>query len=173
MLIDTVGFIRRLPHHLVQAFHSTLEQAVQADIILNVCDASSPEAQTHLKVTQEILTQLGCRNRPVISVLNQCDKVPELSEIPMIGNAVRISAKTGAGLDSLLKAIEQNLPVNVRKVSLLLPFEKAGLAAKIRKEATLLSESYVENGLCISAIVGEELYNLLKEYEVKDSPEKP
>lgn len=173
MLIDTVGFIRRLPHHLVQAFHSTLEQAVQADIILNVCDASSPEAQAHLKVTQEILVQLGCRNRPVISVLNQCDKVPELSEIPMIGNAVRISAKTGAGLDSLLKAIEQNLPVNVRKVSLLLPFDKAGLAAKIRKEATLLSENYVENGLCISAMVGEELYNLLKEYEVKDPQEQP
>ena len=79
-LIDTVGLVRRLPHHLVEAFKSTLEQAATADIILNICDASSPEAQVHLDVTRQILEELGCGARPVIPVLNKCDLVPQLSE---------------------------------------------------------------------------------------------
>ena len=76
LLTDTVGFIRKLPHHLVEAFHSTLEEAALADMILNVCDASSPEAQVHLEVTRKLLADLGCTGRPVIPVMNKCDLVP-------------------------------------------------------------------------------------------------
>jgi GTP-binding protein HflX len=84
MLIDTVGLVRRLPHQLIKAFRSTLEQAAQADILLNICDASSPEAQTHLQVAKTLLGELGCRGT-MIPVLNKCDLVPGLQEMPQIG----------------------------------------------------------------------------------------
>ena len=167
MLIDTVGLVRRLPHHLVQAFRSTLEQAATADIILNVCDASSPEAQVHLDVTRGLLEELGCGDRPVIPVLNKCDLVPQLDQIPMIGSAVRISAATGAGVDELLAAIERNLPVRTTEVQLLLPFAQSGLAAHIRRDGTVLSEEYTENGLKITARVDAALLDAVKEYTLK------
>ncbi|HBC26719.1 MAG TPA: GTPase HflX [Ruminococcaceae bacterium] len=167
MLIDTVGFVRRLPHHLIEAFRSTLEQAADADIILNICDASSPEAQTHLEVTRSLLTQLGCRDRPVIPVLNKCDLVPALGSLPMIGNAVRISAATGAGIDRLLEAVERNLPAKTAEVSLLLPFSQSGLAARVRKDGVLLSEEYTADGLKLTARINAELLDLVRDYVVE------
>lgn len=168
MLIDTVGLVRRLPHHLVEAFKSTLEQAATADIILNVCDASSPEAQIHLSVTRNLLEDLGCKDQPVIAVLNKCDLVPSIHDMPLIGNAVRISAATGAGIPDLLEAIEQNLPVKNARVSLLLPFAKSGLAAEIRRDGTVLSEDYVEQGLRLTAMVPPSLLNVVKDYVVEE-----
>ena len=167
MLIDTVGFVRRLPHHLIEAFRSTLEQAADADIILNICDASSPEAQTHLEVTRSLLIQLGCRDRPVIPVLNKCDLVPALGSLPMIGNAVRISAATGAGIDRLLEAVERNLPAKTAEVSLLLPFSQSGLAARVRKDGVLLSEEYTADGLKLTARINAELLDLVRDYVVE------
>ncbi|HCC02739.1 MAG TPA: GTPase HflX [Ruminococcaceae bacterium] len=163
MLIDTVGLVRRLPHHLVQAFHSTLEQAAAADILLNICDASSSEAQVHLDVTRRLLAKLGSRGT-VISVLNKCDLVPGLDDVPLIGGGIRISAKTGEGLPELLQAIEKALPVSVRRVHLRLPFAQTGLAARIRKEGTLLNEEYTANGLSLEAFVGPSLWNTVKPY---------
>lgn len=167
MLIDTVGFVRRLPHHLINAFRSTLEQAALADLILNVCDASSPEAQTHLEVTRTLLSDLGCKDRPMIPVLNKCDLVPELDAVPMIGNAVRISAFTGAGMGELLETIERNLPVRTVLVEALLPFSESGLAARIRKDGVLQEEVYTENGLKIIARVGPELLQQLSDYLIE------
>lgn len=164
MLIDTVGLVRRLPHHLVEAFKSTLEEAAHADIILNVCDASSDEAQLHLQVTRELLSELGCGETPIIPVLNKCDLMPNLDGVIQIGNAVRISAKKGEGIDNLLTAIEENLPVRVKRVNLLLPFDKAGLANEIRQSATLLSEKYVDAGIEVEAIVDELLWSRVKDY---------
>lgn len=172
MLIDTVGFVRRLPHHLVNAFRSTLEQAALADLILNVCDASSPEAQTHLEVTRALLAELGWKDRPVIPVLNKCDLVPELGAVPMIGNAVRISAVTGAGIDELLETVERNLPVRTVQVEALLPFAESGLAARVRKDGALQEEEFTEHGLRIVARVGPELLEQLSRYLVdSDKPE--
>jgi GTP-binding protein HflX len=167
MLIDTVGFVRRLPHHLIQAFKSTLEQAATADIILNVCDASSSEAQVHLEVTRNLLAELGCKDQPVIPVLNKCDLVPGIHDMPMIGNAVRISASTGAGIDDLLDAIEKNLPVKTVQIELLLPFAQSGLAAQIRKDGIILSEEFTESGLKLLVLVGPALLEQVKEYEAK------
>ena len=166
MLIDTVGLVRRLPHHLVEAFHSTLEQAATAYIILNVCDASSSEAQVHLDVTRTLLAELGCGGRPIIPVLNKCDLVPSLHDLPMIGNAVRISAKTGRGLDALLESIEENLPVKTTRVELLLPFAQGGLAAKLRKDGTILQEEYTADGLKLTAQVDPVLLHLVQDYVI-------
>lgn len=165
MLIDTVGLVRRLPHHLVEAFKSTLEEAATADIILNVCDASSEEAYLHLQVTRELLQSLGCGDTPVIPVLNKWDKVDAQNGIlPSVSNSVRISAKNGTGIDRLLEAIEENLPVKIKRVKLLIPFDKGGLVAEIRQKATLISEEYVTEGISIEALLDPELYGKLSGY---------
>lgn len=167
MLIDTVGLIRRLPHHLVEAFKSTLEQAATADILLNVCDASSPEARDHLEVTNSLLNELGAAGHPIIPVLNKWDAVENPEFVPRLPGAVRISALNGDGIDGLLAAIEENLPERTFPVELLLPFAKTGLAAKLREEGAVTSEEYVPEGLRVSAQVDERLYALVKEYEVQ------
>lgn len=165
MLIDTVGLVRRLPHHLVEAFKSTLEEAAEADIILNVCDASSPEAYLHLQVTRELLQSLGCGDTPVIPVLNKWDKVDaQLGVLPSVSKSVRISAKNTVGIDKLLAAVEENLPVQIKRVKLLIPFEKAGAVADIRKRATLISEEYTAQGIMAEALLEPELYGRLKQY---------
>ncbi|MEE0929483.1 MAG: GTPase HflX [Acutalibacteraceae bacterium] len=165
MLIDTVGLVRRLPHHLVEAFKSTLEEAATADIILNVCDASSEEAHLHLKVTKELLQSLGCGDTPVISVLNKWDKVdPQNGILPLVSNSVRISAKNGTGIDKLLQTVENNLPVKIKKLTLLIPFSEGGIVADIRTKATLLNEDYTPEGIKVTALLDPEMYNKLSQY---------
>ena len=88
LLIDTVGLVRRLPHHLVDAFRSTLEEAARADVLLNLCDASSPEAAEHLRVTRELLASLGCIDRPILTVFNKCDRLP--------GSEILLPGRTGS-----------------------------------------------------------------------------
>ena len=146
MLIDTVGLIRRLPHHLVEAFKSTLEQAATADILLNVCDASSGEARDHLEVTNTLLNELGAAGHPIIPVLNKWDAVEDPELAPRLPGAVRISALHGDGIPELLQAMEDNLPEKTFPVELLLPFSKTGLAAKLREEGAVTSEEYVPRG---------------------------
>ena len=164
MMIDTVGLVRRLPHHLVEAFRSTLEEAALSDIILNVCDASSDEARVHMQVTTDLLNSLGCGDTPIITVLNKCDLLDKESFPQEIGSYVKISAKNGTGIDELLKAIDDNLPVRVKRVSLLIPFAQAGLVAEIRKDATLISEEYVAEGIKAEAILDEKLYSKAEKY---------
>ena len=171
MLIDTVGLVRRLPHHLVEAFRSTLEQAATADIILNVCDASSPEARTHLDVTNEILQSLGCGDRPVIPVLNKWDLVGDADSALHLTGAVRISALKNEGIPALLQAIEDNLPVKPVDVTALLPFAKTGIAAQLRKVGALVSEEYVPEGLLIHARVEPREMALIKPYIVENNSE--
>lgn len=162
MLIDTVGLVRRLPHHLVEAFKSTLEEAAQADIILNVCDASSDESRLHLDVTRELLASLSSLDKPVIPVLNKCDLIS--GGMTGISGAVHISAKYGTGIDELLKAVEDNLPKKLKRVRLLLPFNKAGIAAKLRDKAVLHSEEYTAEGLELEVTVDEIQYSGIREY---------
>ncbi len=165
MLIDTVGLLRRLPHHLVEAFKSTLEQAATADILLNICDASSPEAREHLAVTEQLLQELGSAGRPVIPVLNKWDAVADRSLAPRLPGAVHLSALTGEGVDELLQAIEENLPEKMFEVELLFPFAKSGLAAKLREDGAVLCEEYVPEGLKVTARVDERLYGQVRDFD--------
>ena len=150
MLVDTVGLVRRLPHQLVDAFRSTLEEAVWADVILNVCDASSDECAEHIGVTESVLSDLGCSGKPIINVLNKCDKPTEL-DFDFFENSVKISAATGDGIDSLLTAIENALPKDRKRVKILLPFDKMKLSSIVR-DGTVHSEEYTENGVLLSLI---------------------
>ena len=165
MLIDTVGLVRRLPHHLVEAFHSTLEEAAHSDIIINLCDASSDEARTHLSVTEELLESLGCGDTPIITVLNKCDLLDDSLITQDFNSYVKISAKKGIGIDELLKAIDDNLPVRFKKVKLLIPFANAGLANEIRTKGTLICEEYVADGVAVEAVVDETLYAKVSKFE--------
>ena len=147
-LIDTVGFIRRLPHKLVEAFKSTLDEAVDANVILNICDASSDECAEHYRVTNELLEELGCSDKPIITVLNKCDLVNDI-QFPLVGACVRVSAKTGEGLDELLKKINEALPPTRKRVKILLPFSMGGVAAELRKTGVVHSEEYTADGLLL------------------------
>ncbi len=158
LLIDTVGFIRRLPHKLVEAFKSTLDEAVNANVILNICDASNEECAEHYQVTMDLLEELGCGDKPIITVLNKCDLVNDIS-IPM-GKSVRVSAKTGEGLPELLEAVRQALPPTRKRVKILLPFSMGGVGAELRKTGVVHSEEYTADGLLLD--ITAEIFTLEK-----------
>lgn len=164
MLIDTVGLISRLPHQLVDAFRSTLEEALWADVILNVCDASNPECSAHTAVTQNLLDSLGCAGKPIINVLNKCDLVPNILDYDLIGKSVRISAKTGYGIDELLEQIEKALPQTRRRVRMLIPFDKGSIAGALRENGVVHSQEYTEKGILIEATAEISFLEAVKEY---------
>ncbi len=155
LLIDTVGFIRRLPHHLVEAFKSTLEEAACADIILHVSDLSDPEADEKTRTAEQLLTELGCGGIPVVRVLNKADLVP--CDIPENDTTVKISARTGEGAERLLELLAKNLPESARRMKLLIPYEDAGFAARIRESGKIFSEEYTESGVLADALVDRKL----------------
>ena len=153
MLIDTVGLVRRLPHQLVDAFRSTLEEAVNATVILNLCDASDECCTEHLNVTMNLLAALGCADKPIISVLNKCDLCGGSFVLPAQGEFVMISAKTGEGLGNLLAKIQLSLPLTRRKAELLIPYNEGGLVNYIREEGILIKEDYRADGIYVKAVV--------------------
>lgn len=165
MLIDTVGLLRRLPHHLVEAFRSTLEEAAHADLILNVCDAAGGEASQQLAVTRELLSQLGAEKIPVLTVLNKCDLLPRLPD-GLDSQCVPISARTGQGLPALLAAIAKALPPAFLRVRLLLPYSAGELEARLVRDGKVFSREYTPEGTVLDASVPLELVYLVKGYVV-------
>ena len=163
MLVDTVGLVRRLPHQLVEAFKSTLEEAAQADLLLHVCDISSDEAEDQIAVTRQLLDELGCAGTPVVTALNKCDKITE-RPVPMTEDMVLISAVTGYGLEKLLQVIAKKLTPTQRRMRLLLPYDKAALAAEVRAEGKVFSEEYTADGLLLDALVDNKIVWKVEEY---------
>ncbi len=153
MLVDTVGLVRRLPHQLVDAFRSTLEEAANATVILNLCDASDECCTEHLNVTMNLLAALDCADKPIISVLNKCDLCGGSFVLPAQGEFVMISAKTGEGLGNLLAKIQLSLPLTRRKAELLIPYNEGGLVNYIREEGVLIKEDYRADGIYVKAVV--------------------
>ena len=166
LLVDTVGLIRRLPHHLVEAFKSTLEEAACADIIIHVCDASDPEASEKADVTLKTLADLGAAEIPVVTVLNKCDKLEE--NIPENDTTVKISALKAQGIDRLLEVIAKNLPETAKRMKLLLPYANGGLTAVIRENGKVFSEEYTENGILVDALVDQMNIKQMKEFEINE-----
>ncbi len=167
MLVDTVGLIRRLPHHLVEAFKSTLEEAANADVILHICDASSENCKEQAEVTLELLKELGCEDIPIVTVFNKCDLVPYITDKDLSGlneSVVRISAKSGEGLDRLLEAISKVLPKSSARMRLLIPFDKAGFISRIRVEGKVFSEEYTPDGILCDAMVDIKLFSQAEKY---------
>jgi len=155
LLTDTVGFIHKLPHQLIEAFHSTLEEAQYADIILNVIDASDPQWEMHNKVVYDTLAGLKIKQKPVIAVFNKMDEVNEdviLRDLSA-SRTVRISAKSGEGIESLIKGICDTLKDMQKLVKLLIPYSESALAAKIRRIGQIVSEEYLEEGILLEAYI--------------------
>lgn len=150
VLVDTVGFVSRLPHHLVEAFKSTLEEAAFADVILKVADASDSQAAGQLAVTDEVLDSLQCGGIPQLVVYNKCDKPNALPFDPAV---LLTSAKTGRGLDALLARLDEVLAHRVRGIEVVLPYDKLALADILRTRGSVTGEEYREEGVYYRATV--------------------
>ena len=164
LLTDTVGFIRKLPHHLVDAFKSTLEEAKYADIILHVVDASNPQVDEQMYIVYETLQNLDVKNKPIITAFNKQDKVegaPILRDFKA-DHIVRISAKHGTGVDELLDTIEDVLRAQKVYVEKVYPYAEAGKIQLIRKHGELLEESYRDDGIFVRGYVPGEIYEKVK-----------
>lgn len=164
MLIDTVGLIRRLPHNLVEAFKSTLEEAAVSDIILNVQDLSSPEREQQAEVTAKLLSELGCDGIPVINVMNKSDAALNPDMVFEDDNTVVISAKHHDGFNRLLECIIKNLPETAKRMRLLIPYEKTAFINKIRADGKIFSEEYTDSGTLIDALVDIKLIKEAENY---------
>lgn len=167
MLIDTVGFISRLPHFLVEAFKSTLEEATNADILIILTDASDPECENQLEVTKEILKELSEEEKPMITVYNKCD-IADSYLLPVTKNTVKISALRGIGIDSLLECIAENMPQTKKRVLLLIPFSEGRLANEIRTSSRILKEEYRDSGVFLDAVVDVNIMYKILDYIVKE-----
>ena len=168
LLIDTVGFVSRLPHQLVSAFKSTLDEAVCADLILNVCDVSSDSYLTQLEITNKLLKELGCNEDKIITVFNKCDKLIGNIGIDVNKTSLCVSAYTGYGLDLLLNRIEDELCSTV-KLNLLLPYDKLDLIGKIKIDGKIENQEYLENGVLLSAYIDKKILYLVSDFVQKDS----
>ena len=160
LLTDTVGFIRKLPHHLVDAFKSTLEEAKYADIIIHVVDASNPHQDTQMFVVYETLRQLGAEGKPVITVFNKQDKLetPGYFRDFHAEYSIPVSAKTGQGLEELKEALLEILRRDQVYIERLYSFAEAGKIQLIRTQGQLLSEEYVPDGIEVKAYVPKEIW---------------
>lgn len=168
LLTDTVGFIRKLPHHLIDAFRSTLEEAKYADVIIHVVDQSNPAFETQMHIVYETLKELGVEDKPVLTLFNKAD-VSEGEEVLRdfrAQKALSVSARTGAGIEAFQTALEDLLRGNRRLLERVFPYEEAGLIQYVRKYGELLEEKYEADGIYIKAYVPGEWYEkvALKKY---------
>ena len=164
LLSDTVGFIRKLPHHLVEAFKATLEELTYADLLLHVIDASNPSWREQVEVVDELIEELQAAETPRIQVFNKCDILN--GEILYKGEYnVEISAKTGLGIDTLLNKMEAILTEGKRTVTLRLPYSQGGLVELLHSKADVKSVEYESGAIRVEAVVSPELYGKVKEYE--------
>ncbi|MEG0019666.1 MAG: GTPase HflX, partial [Oscillospiraceae bacterium] len=162
VLVDTVGFVSRLPHKLVEAFKSTLEQAKYADVILNVCDISSEDRDLQLEITRNVLAEIGCDMDSVITVYNKQDK--EHNDL-LCENGISVSAKSGRGLDALLAAIDRKLESRMAPLDITLPYSETGLINTIRENGAVTKEQYTEKGIEVVGTIDKKLAFLYSKYK--------
>ena len=165
MLVDTIGLVRRLPHHLVEAFKSTLEEAAESDLILNICDITDPFVEEKKTVTEDVLKQLGAEDIPIITVYSKSDVADGVC-VPNNSTTVCISSKTGDGLDQLLETIALNLEQTHKRLTILLPYDKVYLLNDIRKNGTVYSEEYQADGVCAAVFVDMKIIHTIENYTV-------
>ena len=162
LLSDTVGFIRKLPTHLIEAFKATLEELRYADVLLHVIDLSNPEWEEQARVVDDLIRQLGAEQTPCLRVYNKCDRY--FGILPHGEDVVCISAKSGEGTETLVRKLSQMLNRGKRHVRLLLPYSAAGLLDTLQREAAVQSVEYTENGVEVEATVQPELFGRVKAY---------
>ena len=164
-LTDTVGFIRKLPHHLIEAFKSTLEEAKYADVILHVVDASNPQVEEQMFIVYETLRELGVKDKTIVTLFNKQDRLAgnEILRDFKADYVLKISARTGWGLDELKNTLEKILIGNQIYIERVLDYKDAGMLQLVRKYGQLIEEKYTENGIEIKARVPKDIYGRLGE----------
>lgn len=164
ILIDTVGFVDRLPHTLIRAFMATLEEVTRADLLIHVADASFPDVDFHTRVTREVLKELGADERPCINIFNKIDLVPDFSCVGYGKDALGVSAKTGQGLEELMALIRSKLFANLKVTELLFPYNRGDAVSAILEKSAPLKQEYRAEGTYIKAELGEADRNRYAEY---------
>ena len=160
LFTDTVGFVRKLPHHLIKAFKSTLDEIVYADVLLLVVDINDSERETQIKVTEEVIAELGALDKPKIYVYNKCDVCE--GELPYVKDGVKISAKNGEGIADLLSVIDNTLLETKKECTLLIPYTDQSRVNLLYKEYVIINSEYTDNGVLITAVLDEKgigIYN--------------
>ncbi len=166
LLTDTVGFIRKLPHHLIKAFKSTLDEVKYSDILLVVSDVTDDEMEEHLSVTESIISELGAQDKPVIYIYNKCD-LPEAQSISFRSPYVKISAKTGEGIDEFLQVIEQTVHMGKTKCRLEIPYSAQSVLNALYNSYTVENVEYTDSCISTEVILDEKGRGLYAKYIVK------
>ncbi len=166
LLSDTVGFIRKLPHHLVSSFKATLEELSYADVLLHVIDISNPDWEKQAQIVDELIIQLGAEHTPCIKVFNKCDAFS--GELPHGKNIVCISAKTGEGTAELLHCTAEIIEDGKKHLSLKIPYEKSGVLDILHREGAVLSSEYTDEGIVAQVVVKPELWGKVREFALED-----
>lgn len=167
VLSDTVGFIAKLPHHLVNAFHATLEELEYADLLLHVIDASDPNREEHIQVVNRLITQLAKPETPVLRCYNKADLVSP-ADIPVGEDVVALSARSGAGCQELLQAIERALNHARHHVVMTLPYSMGGQVETLHNNARVIGVDYSAEGIVVEAVLDDILYGRLRDYVTKE-----
>ncbi len=167
ILSDTVGFIAKLPHHLVDAFRATLEELEYADLLLHVIDASDPNREEHIEVVDRLIAKLAKSGTQVLRCYNKADLVDK-TDIPIGEDVVRISAKLGYGMGELLAAIERTLGHSRHHITVTLPYSMGGMVETLHNNAQVLLTDYTAEGIVVETIVDEILYGRLREFITKE-----
>ena len=162
LISDTVGFIRKLPHHLVEAFKATLEELSYADVLLHIIDISNPDWEEQARVVDELITQLGAQQTPCLRVYNKCDAY--LGILPHGEDCVCLSAKSGEGVQELVKKLSTILDRGSRRVSLLIPYSDAGITDLLNREASIERLEYTDGGIEADVTVPPEIFGRIKKY---------
>ena len=166
ILSDTVGFIRKLPHHLTKAFRATLEELLFADLLLLVSDVSNPEMATHGLVVEEVIKSLGAGDTPKLHVFNKCDLIDDISPFEHDADSVCVSAATGFGFDNLKEKIAKMLSLTSRKAEFEIPYKKSGLLDTLHRDAKVLSTEYKDEFILVCALVDDKTYGFI-EHELR------
>ena len=167
ILSDTVGFIAKLPHHLVDAFRATLEELEYADLLLHVIDASDPNREEHIEVVDKLIAKLAKPGTTVLRCYNKADLV-EPTDIPIGEDVVKMSARQGMGMDDLLAAIEKALGKSRHQITVILPYSMGGMLETLHNNAQVLSTDYTGEGIVVETVVDDILYGRLKNYITKE-----
>ena len=165
LLSDTVGFIRKLPHHLVSAFKATLEELAYADLLLHVVDLSDPDRELHAQTVDKVINQLGAEAIPRVIVMNKADKCDILPYLP---EGVLFSARTGEGTDKLLEAIEKALGRGKHEMTLLIPYSDGAALDALHREAQVKSVDYEAEGTKVVAVVDDKTFGRMQKYRVEE-----
>lgn len=170
LITDTVGFVQKLPHQLVEAFKSTLEEITESDLIVHVVDASNPEFELQIETTNNVLNELGVKEIPILYAFNKVDKFDDYFYIPpQYSNAIRISAKFDKNIDRLIDMMKKVLFTDFQHVSLLIPYEQSKLIYLLKETSNVDNIDYLDEGIKVNAKVNQNIYSKVKDYAIENT----